>query len=246
MSQRLRTEAIRWRGARVWVLWGCMGGLLLLGAAAALGAQGAVEWRLDDFTRSYPPNEVYGQWSARKFAPLLGNGDDYLFRFVHESATEHYIQLRSGRNNSFSLGLEAPFRLQEWPVWEWEWRIVRLPRGGDVRVKDRDDQAGSVCVIVNPGLTGFESLCYLFENEGPKDAPLTSTKRGDSRYLIVRTAAADPVRAWLHERRNVLQDYRRVFGKEPQHDAVFGFQIDSDDTHSGAEVNYRNVVLRKK
>jgi hypothetical protein len=202
-------------------------------------------WRLDDFTRTYAPNQLYGKWKTRKFKPVFGDGNLTFFQFVH-GPSGHYIVLKSGSDNSFSLGVEVPFRLQDWPVLEWEWRMMKLPKGGDVRVRERDDQAGSVCIIVNPGLVGFKSLCYLFENDGPKDTPLTSPQRGDSKYLILRTAAAgDPVGSWLKEQRNALQDYRRVFGEEPDREAVFGFQIDSNDTRSSAEAHYRNVYLRK-
>lgn len=218
---------------------------LLGGAGSDAPGAGEQAWRLDDFDKTYPPNEVFGNWKSRKFSPVFGNGDLYFFQFVHEGA-DHEIVLKSGRDNSFSVGLETPFRVQDWPVLEWEWRIVRLPKGGDVRVRERDDQAGSVCVIVNPGLVGFQSLCYLFENDGPKDTPITSVQRDDSRYLIVRTASSgDSTGVWLQERRNILEDFKRLFGKEPQKEAVFGLQIDSNDTHSAAEARYRNLYLRK-
>lgn len=208
------------------------------------GAQDAV--RLDDFTRTYPPGEAYGRWSLQKIAPLFGSGKDQFFQFVHKSDAEHYVHLRSGPNNSFSLGTEDEFRVQDWPVLTWEWRVVRTPKDGDVRRKNLDDQAGSICVIVDPGLVGFDSLCYLWENDGPKDEPLTSSKRDRSRYLILRTVAADGIDKWYSESRNMLADYERVFGKKPDKGAVIGMQIDSDSTESGAEVFYRNIFRRKK
>lgn len=203
--------------------------------------------RLDDFTRRYEPGELYGSWEVRKIAPLFGSGADQFFQFVDTGGADgHYIQLRSGRNNSFSLGRSDGFRLQDWPILEWEWKVTRTPKDGDVRVTARDDQAGSICVIVNPGLIGFDSLCYLWENAGPKDTPITSTKRDASRYLILRTAQADGVGRWYAERRDMLADYTRVFGRPPAHDAVIGMQIDSDSTASGGEVFYRNIYRRKR
>lgn len=239
----MRTR-LAWRTGAVTAL---VVGALAWSAASppAAGPPGA-EWRLDDFTRTYPPNAAYGKWNARKFSPLLSSGETYFYQFVHDGAESHHIVLRSGQDNSFSLGVETPFRLQQWPIAEWDWRMIRLPKGGDVRHKERDDQAGAVCIVVKPGLTGFDSLCYLFENDGPKDTPITSTRRADSRYLILRTAAAgDPLGTWLHERRNVLADYKRVFGKDPKDEAVLGFQIDSNDTQSAAEAHYRNIYLRR-
>lgn len=227
-----------------------LGAPLLLGAAlcaapAAFAQPAGDAWRLDDFDKTLPPNAVYGKWAARKFAPVFGGGERYWFQFVHD-ATGHEIVLRSGKDNSFSLGVEIPFQLKDWPVLEWEWNIAQLPSGGDVRVKERDDQAGSVCVVVNPGSIGFESLCYLFENDGPKETPVTSRKRDASRYFILRTArAGDPTGQWLKEKRNLLEDYRRAFGKAPDREAIFALMIDSDDTRSSAEARYCNIVLRK-
>ncbi len=103
-----------------------------------------------------------------------------------------------------------------------------------------------MCLIVNPGLFGFKTLCYLWENEGPKDKPLTSTKRDDSRYLILRTKAEDGMGEWKKEQRNLLTDYKRVFGKAPDDKAIVGMQIDSDSTESAAEAFYRNIVLHRR
>jgi hypothetical protein len=207
-------------------------------------AQDAV--RLDDFTRTYPPGETYVGWDLQKFSPKLGSGADQFFQFVRSNDQAPHLHLRSGRNNSFSLGRKEPFKLQEWPILEWEWNVTRAPPGGDVRVRSKDDQAGAMCVIVNPGLFGFESLCYLWENAGPKDTPLTSTKRDNARYLILRTVEGDGVNQWYAERRDVLADFARVFGKQPAHDAVIGMVIDSDDTASVAEVFYRNIYRRAR
>ncbi|MBI4081806.1 MAG: DUF3047 domain-containing protein [Candidatus Lambdaproteobacteria bacterium] len=219
--------------------------LLPVWAALAAPAPAQEALRLDRYEKTYPANEVIPDWDARKFSPVFGSGDTYFYQFVWNGAQDHHLHVKSGADNSFSVGSTREFLLSEYPILSWEWKVTRLPTGGDVRVRERDDQAGSVCVIVNPGLRGFESLCYLWENDGPKDTPLTSTQREDSRYLILRTAKGDGAGVWLTERRNILADYRRVFGKAPTRKAVVGIQIDSNDTKSAAEAFYRNLVLHK-
>ena len=218
------------------MLWACA----LAPAAAAPDAL-----RLDVFEQTLPPNEPIANWSAQKIAPLFGSGDEFFYQFVVEASGERYLHVKSGRNNSFSVGAKLEFELSTYRMLEWEWKVTRLPKGGDVRVKARDDQAGSICVIVNPGLVGFESMCYLWENAGPIDAPLTSTKRDDSRYLILHVGTSGPFGTWVQERRNVFADYRRVFRKDPERKAIIGVQIDSDSTESSAEAFYRNIVLRR-
>ncbi|MDH4247244.1 MAG: DUF3047 domain-containing protein [Deltaproteobacteria bacterium] len=225
----------------IWVLWVLVGALGML--AHPVWGQESV--RVDDFQKTYKPNQTFGHWNARKFAPVFGNGDVYFFQFVHEGET-HHLHLKSGKDNSFSVGVEEDFEVKDWPVLEWEWRVTQLPAGGDVRIKEKDDQAGAMCVIVNPGLTGFSSLCYLWENDGPKDKPLVSTKKDNARYLILRTGAADGTGKWYSERRNILEDFTRVFGRAPDKKAVLGIQIDSDSVAGQAEAFYRNISRKKK
>lgn len=202
-------------------------------------------WRLDDFDKTHSEGDTYGKWDLEKISPVFGSGESTFFQFVHEGDDKHYIHLKSGKNNSFSVGLKDPFEVADWPVMSWEWKAVVLPKNGDVRVEAHDDQAGSICLIVNPGLFGFKSLCYLWENDGPMDQPITSTKRDDSRYLILRTKSKDGVGQWKKENRNVLADYRRVFGEVPDEKAIIGMQIDSDSTESAGEIFYRNIVLSR-
>ena len=223
------------------ILGMAMAGVIFFTAAAR--AQDSV--RLDDFQKTYKPNENYGQWSSKKFAPVFGNGDMYFYQFIHEG-DNHHLHLKSGKDNSFSLGVETEFEVKDWQILEWEWKVTKLPAGGDVRVKEKDDQAGAMCVIVNPGLSGFSSLCYLWENDGPKDTPLTSTKRDNARYLILRTGAADGAGKWIAERRNILEDFIKVFGKAPDKKAVIGIQIDSDSVQGQGEAFYRNIYRKKK
>ena len=202
--------------------------------------------RLDNHSKTYPENEPIPGWDSRKISPIFGSGDRFFFQFVHKSEAEHFLHVASGDNNSFTVGAEREFELKDWPVLEWEWKATILPKGGDVRVKSKDDQAASVCVVVDPGLTGFDSFCYVWENKGPKEQPITSTKRDASKYVILRTPENDKLGQWYKEERNIYEDYKKLFGKEPSEKAVVGVQIDSDDTESSGEAFYRNMILRKR
>ena len=202
--------------------------------------------RIDDFSKTLPPDELPAGWDTQKFSPRLGTGDVFFVEFVHDGTAEgHFIHVKSGTNNSFAVGSERKFKVKDWPWLEWEWRVTQLPRGGDVRIKERDDQAGAMCVIHDPGLLSAETLCYLWENKGPKGAELTSTKRDASKYIILRADDTDKLGEWHSERRNIWEDFKKLFGKEPAKDTVIGVQIDSNDTKSYAEAYYRNIVLKK-
>ena len=50
---------------------------------------------------------------------------------------------------------------------------------------------------------------------------------------------------WLTERRNVVEDYRKIYGEEPDNPGAVSIAIDSDDTHSTAEAFFGAIVFRK-
>ena len=218
-----------------------MAALLFFALSGGSTAQGQV--RIDEFDKTLEPGAVPKGWDSRKFSPTVGSGETFFFQFGN--GPEYTVHLKSGKNNSFTVGRDYKFKLKDYPILEWEWRVTVLPKGGDVRAKAKDDQAGSMCVVHNPGLIGAETLCYLWENQGPRGTELTSTKRDESKYIILRSADADETGKWFSERRNIYEDFKRLFGKEPGKDAVIGLQIDSNDTESSAEAFYRNILLKK-
>ena len=228
--------------------WRITQGAPWLAAALLFLALGGAAWaqdqiRIDDFDKTLEPGALPKGWDSRKFSPTVGSGETFFFQFGN--GPEYTIHLKSGKNNSFTVGRERKFKLKDYPFLEWEWRVTVLPKGGDVRAKAKDDQAGSMCVVHNPGLIGAETLCYIWENKGPDGTELTSTKRDESKYIILRAADADETGKWFSERRNIHDDFKRLFGKEPEKDAVIGLQIDSNDTESSAEAFYRNILLKK-
>ncbi len=251
MSAGLRREGRRVPGAGLrpggWGRWSALGAAVGVAAAAlvvGLLLAGGAAWagevrRLDDFTRTYEPDEAPEPWATRLSVDF--------FQFVHNSEEEHYIHLKTGEDGSGLVGIEDEFQLQDWPILEWEWRVTQLPKGGDVRDGDKDDQAGNVCIGYDPTFYGTVdvSLCYLFENEGPVGTEGTSVANTDTKYVILRAADTDKVGEWYKESRNIYEDFKRLHGFEPEEAVVLGFYIDSDDTETSAEAYYRNVYQKK-
>jgi hypothetical protein len=246
MNASARVSAVPGAAGTVRILAGTAVAAALLLTAPVWPAPNALaqdQIRIDDFDKQYDAGALPKGWDSHKFSPTVRSSDVFFFQFGN--GPEYTIHLKSGKNNSFTVGRDRKFKLKDYPFLEWEWRVTVLPKGGDVRAKAKDDQAGSMCVVHNQSLTGGETLCYLWENKGPDGTELTSTKREDSKYIILRAADTDETGQWFRERRNIYEDFKRLFGKEPNKDAVIGLMIDSDDTESSGEVFYRNILLKK-
>ena len=145
-------------------------------------------------------------------------------------------------DNSFALYHEAEVDLNKTPLLKWEWKVVRLPPGGDVRNHLSDDQAAQIYVSFPhfPGIFNTDLLGYIWDTLAPKGMEVTSTKSSKTRYVVVEQGTSQ-LDEWVTETRNVYNDYLSLFGEVPGSVGGVSVMIDSDDTASSAESYFRNI-----
>ena len=64
--------------------------------------------------------------------------------------------------------------------------------------------------------------------------------------MIVIESGSDQAQQWLSEKRNILQDYRDIFGEDPPHISGVAIMTDSDNTGEAATAWYGDIVFSKK
>ena len=148
-----------------------------------------------------------------------------------------------GRESASGLYRDTPYRVEEHPWLEWTWRVDQLQRTADIRVKSREDFAAAIFLIFgHPSMINRDvpTLAYVWTSDRvPAGAVVNSPHHpGSVRSVVVRSGGAHLGR-WMHERRNVLDDFRRAFGQEPL-DAVeiVALFTDSDQTGEPVEAYY--------
>jgi len=64
-------------------------------------------------------------------------------------------------------------------------------------------------------------------------------------YIVVRSGSAD-LGKWITEKRNVLEDYKKIYGESPSEAAgVITLSINSQNTGSRAESLFGKILFRK-
>ncbi|MCR4295708.1 MAG: DUF3047 domain-containing protein [Elusimicrobia bacterium] len=151
----------------------------------------------------------------------------------------------------------------EAPVLRWRWKIAGTLPKGDARRKAGDDYAARVYITFKyePARVGLatrlkyaaakalrgehpphNAIAYVWANKlaAGEDAPNPYT----SRVMMVAVRSGDDAAGeWRSEERDVLADYRRLFGAEPPPYAGIALMTDADDTGGSAEAWYANVTL---
>lgn len=63
--------------------------------------------------------------------------------------------------------------------------------------------------------------------------------------MIAVESGSDSLGYWITEKRNVYEDYRRLFGSNPPKVKAVAVMTDSDNTGGRAEAFYDDFVLKK-
>jgi hypothetical protein len=202
---------------------------VLAGLALAAGAEVVV---VEDWTQ--PLLGARGIPTGWRPYETIGGRPAYDFTVV-ESDGRRALLLKSHDDHS-TIARELHVDLRATPILEWSWKAVQLPAGGDIRRKETSDLTAHIFVIWPrfPAMLRSRLIGYVWDATAPAQTVETSHKTGSVHFFVLRSGPGELGR-WLTERRNVLEDYRRVFGEDPEDPRALALSIDTNDTHSEAE-----------
>jgi hypothetical protein len=166
---------------------------------------------------------------------------------VEEQDGRRVLHLKSKiESSSIRKDIKGKVNLKETPILEWTWKAVVLPTNGDCRKKTADDQAAQLYVVWPrfPEAVRSHIIGYIWDTTAPAGSIVKSEKTATVTYVVVRSGTAD-LGKWLTERRNVAEDYRKIYGSQPDNPAVISIAIDSDDTSSSAESFFGPILFKQ-
>ncbi len=165
---------------------------------------------------------------------------------VVDNSGRRVLHLKSQSESSMVTKELKGINLKQTPILEWSWKVVSLPKGADSRSKHTDDQAAQLYVVWPrfPQAVRSRIIGYVWDTQAPQGLFVESEKTGTVTYVVVRSGPAD-LGKWLTERRNVVEDYRKIYGEAPESPGAVSIAIDSDDTSSSAESFFGAIVFKK-
>lgn len=135
------------------------------------------------------------------------------------------------------------------PWLAWSWRVDQFPSEASIADDARDDSPARIVLTFDGDMrtlrlrermfselveliTGqplpFATLMYAWDGEAAPEAVIAYPRSTRIQYLVVERGLQRTGR-WLPYRRNVRDDYRRIYGAEPGRIRHVGVLSDSDD-----------------
>jgi hypothetical protein len=138
----------------------------------------------------------------------------------------------------------------------WRWRLERGLPQADIRTKAGDDAALKVCVMFDQPLADIPfgqratlqlartvtgqplpaaTLCYLWDSRYPAGSSGANPYSARVRYLVL-DGPASPSGQWVTQRRNVAEDFARLFGQESASvPPVLAVAVGADSDNTGGQ-----------
>jgi hypothetical protein len=157
------------------------------------------------------------------------------------------LHLKSANEGSTIVkDVKGKVNLKETPILEWTWKVTALPKGANSCKKATDDQAAQVFVAWPrfPEAVRSRIIGYVWDSTAPVGTICKSEKSGTVTYVVLRSGPAE-LGKWLTERRNVVEDFRKVYNDDLEPPGAVSVAIDSNDTQSTSESFVGPIFFRR-
>jgi len=166
-----------------------------------------------------------------------GNGD------------EQYLQASSLGSDDFIIK-KIKIDIVKYPYLNWRWRAHSLPINGDESVKATCDVAASVNVVLKASKWRPKTIKYSWSTNLEKGSFAESPFAiWPSRADIIVVESGEALKGeWIHEKVNVLEDYKRLYNKnkvDSYYIEAFVIMTDSDNTNSLSAADYDDIFFSK-
>jgi Protein of unknown function (DUF3047) len=165
---------------------------------------------------------------------------------IEENEGHRVLHLKSKiESSTIRRDIRGRVNLKETPILEWSWKAITLPKNGDCRKKGTDDQAAQLYIVWPrfPEAVRSQIIGYIWDSTAPVGSIVKSEKTSTVTYVVMRSGAAD-LGKWITEQRNVVEDYKKIYGAQPDNPGYISIAIDSDDTVSSAESVFGSIRFR--
>jgi len=138
--------------------------------------------------------------------------------------------------------------LGEYPYLNWSWRIENRLKPTDEKTKSGDDYAARVYVVVDGGLLFWKTraVSYVWANKAEKYEVWPNAFAGKSVMMMALRNSKDKTSTWYHEKRNIYEDLKKIFGQEIKSVDVVAIMTDTDNGNGQVTAYYGDIYFSMK
>lgn len=175
-------------------------------------------------------------WKEKSFK---GN-TEYKFIQDHGKTILH----AESKASASGLFYEKEIDLLKTPIINWQWKIDKIVKDVNETTKQGDDYPARVYVIFSGGLFFWRTraINYVWSNNQTVGATWKNAYTDNARMIAVR-AGEQQIDKWISEKRNIREDYKKLFGEDIETADAIAIMTDTDNSGGHAIANYGDIYL---
>ena len=148
------------------------------------------------------------------------------------------------RGTASGLFKKIQIDLTQTPCLSWSWKVDNILHGLDETTKAGDDYPARVYVVFSGGVFFWDTraLNYVWSGGQPLNSAWPNAYTANSINIAVQSGDAN-VGKWVHQSRNIRDDYHRLVGKDITQADAIAIMTDTDDSRSRATAYYGQISL---
>ena len=183
---------------------------------------------------------------------LVRDGEAVVVRAVSEASASGLIR-------------EMKIDPKEYPIVQWRWKVENILKKGNVYEKEGDDYPARLYITFeyNPSKVSFlekakfeairilygqyppmAAINYIWESKAPVGTIVLNPYTDRVMMLVVESGSVK-INQWVNEERNLHEDFKKIFGKEPPMISGVAIMTDTDNTGEHAITYYGDVLFKK-
>jgi len=175
----------------------------------------------------------------------LGGHAAYDFTVVSDEGRRALDMKAAGDHSTIVREVRVDLAMS--PILAWQWKVVSLPQGADLRERATSDASGHIFVAWPrfPGPLRTRLIGYVWDPGLPVGSIVKSRKTGTVTFVVVRSGTAG-LGQWAEQSRDIVEDYKTIYGEEPANPHAIALSIDTNDTHSTAEALFGRIAFSSR
>lgn len=150
------------------------------------------------------------------------------------------------RSSSAASGMyrEVKIDLAKTPYLNWSWKVENTFPGVNEKSKSGDDYPARVYVVFSGGILFWKTraLNYVWSSHQPVGSSWPNAYTKNAVMMAVRSGKRDTGR-WVRQKRNVREDFRRLFGEDVSKADAVAIMTDTDNSGRSATAYYGNIFF---
>lgn len=196
------------------------------------------------------PSKWYNQKGDNK--PYTYTGElrkKYDYKIWNEAGNQYLrYEGSNAKHLNFPLVNKKEINIYDTPILSWKWRVYDLPAGAREDNEELNDVAASVYVAFDMGRVALfkkvpKSIRYTWSSSLEKGTEFS--KFFGNQKVVVVASGEDENGKWVQFERNLVEDYKRLFGdKPPKRPLAILILSDANNTNSFAKADYDDFILK--